>query len=143
MRNFILLAVVGTIVAAGLSTLSVEASSTSGKKLNSKDKKRKSYSYGLVPPPPPTAVSPTVLAAYPQISNHNSLHFLPSKPKHLVDEMKLTAVLDDVAFFNVKNADQSVRLSKGKSYQSVTLAQINSDQVVLEEKGTQYIKRLR
>ncbi len=100
------------------------------------------HSYGLVPPPPPTAVSPTVLAMYP-LHGLGAAHFLPKKPRNLAEEMKLTAVMDDVAFFKLNGNEQSVHLRAGNIYESVTVAQINPDQVVLEEKGTQYVKRLK
>lgn len=98
--------------------------------------------YGLVPPPPPTAVSPVVLAAYPQLGGRTSLSFIASKPRQLADEMKLTAVVDDVAFFKV-SGNESIHLKKGKCYQTVTVAQIDPDQVVLEEKGKQFVKHLQ
>ncbi len=57
--------------------------------------------------------------------------------------MKLTAVMDDVAFFKVSASDESVHLRAGNCYESVTVAQINPDEVVLEEKGKQFVKRLK
>lgn len=99
------------------------------------------YGYSLVPPPPPTAVSPTVLAAYPHLGVASQT-FIASKPRNLAEEMKLTAVMDDVAFFSA-GAEGSIHLQKGKSFKTVTVAQISPEEVVLEEKGRQYIKRLK
>ena len=114
----------------------------SGDKSTVKRHRSHHRSYGLVPPPPPTAVSPTVLAMYP-LHGMGASHFMPKKPRNLAEEMKLTAVMDDIAFFKLNGNEQSVHLKAGNMYESVTVAQINPDQVVLEEKGTQYIKRLK
>ncbi len=106
-----------------------------GKKRNLAQSKR-NY---LVPPPPPTAVSPVVLASYGRMSGATA-HFLPSKPRNLADGMRLTAVMDDVAFFKVPNESGSIHLKKGGIYQSVKVAQINPEEVILEEKGIQFVK---
>ena len=105
--------------------------------------KRRSYS-GLVPPPPPMAVSPTVLAAYPSGmgQSHKLFYFSPEKPKPTSQSMKLTCVMDDTAFFKVKD-EESISLKAGMTYQNVLLAQISPDSVVLQEKGKQIVMRLR
>lgn len=119
---------------------STPSKSAKGSPTKSK-RSRHSNRYSLVPPPPPTAVSPVVLAQYPNMGMHTG-RFIPSKPRHLAEEMKLTAVMDDVAFFKV-DADESIHLRQGKSYQTVKVAEITPEEVVLEEKGLQYVKRLR
>jgi hypothetical protein len=98
-------------------------------------------SCGLVPPPPPTTVPPGVLYLYGQ--QGSSLRFPPAKPHNLADDMKLTAVMDDVAFFRLRCTDESIHLKTGATYESVTVAQINPDQVVLEEKGVHFVKHLK
>lgn len=107
-----------------------------------KSKRTNKYRYSLVPPPPPVPVSPAVLASY---GGHYgaSMRFLPSKPRHLAEEMKLTAVVDDVAFFKLHSNEDSIHLKQGNSYQSVKVAQISPETVVLEEKGLQFVKRLQ
>jgi hypothetical protein len=97
--------------------------------------------HGLVPPPPPTAVSPLLLSMYPQQTA--SLPFLASKPHHLADDMKLTAVVDDVAIFKLSCTDDSIHLKTGNVYETVTVAHINPDRVVLEEKGLRFVKHLK
>lgn len=109
---------------------------------HSSSRKSQHNRYALVPPPPPTAVSPTVLAAYPQTMG-SSVRLMPPKPHHLADDMRLTAVMDNIAFFRIHGGDESVHLTQGKTYQTVTVAQITPDEVVLEEKGKQFIKHLR
>ncbi len=65
------------------------------------------------------------------------------KPKlTTAEEMKLTAVVDDVAFFKLASCEETVHLKKGAIYQNVTVAQIDPEQVVLEERGKQIVKRL-
>lgn len=65
------------------------------------------------------------------------------KPKlTIAEEMKLTAVVDDVAFFKVASSEETLHLKKGAIYQNVTVAQIDPEQVVLEERGKQIVKRL-
>lgn len=105
---------------------------------------RNKYAY-LVPPPPPTPVSPSVLAAYGRYFRGGGIsqHFMPSKPRTTVEDMKLTAVMDDVAFFKVHSSEESIHLRKGGTYQSVTVAQVNPAEVVLEEKGKQFVKHLQ
>ena len=98
---------------------------------------------GLIPPPPPTAVSPTILAMYQQQDRQQHLNFITERPHKLAQDMSLTAVLDDVAFFRLRGTNESVHLKAGNTYESVTVAQINPDGVILEEKGLQYIKHLR
>ncbi|MBX9723336.1 MAG: hypothetical protein K2X81_18170 [Candidatus Obscuribacterales bacterium] len=117
------------------------ASANSGAKHVTKTKRGVRGLYSLVPPPPPMAVSPSMLAAYPQFGG--SMHMMPSRPHHLAEEMKLTAVMDDTAFFKLNTGNEGVHLKQGNCYQTVTVAQITPEQVVLEEKGIQYIKYLK
>ena len=107
------------------------------------------YAYGLVPPPPPMAVSPTVLASYPHdmTSAHSSFgmhrfHALASKPRPLRECMRLTCVMDDTAFFKV-NEEESFTLKQGNTYQTIKLASLTPESATLEEKGKQFVVRLR
>lgn len=96
-----------------------------------------------MPPPPPMAVSPSVLALYPAAQNKTPTFFFPSKPRSVAADMRLTAVMDDLAFFKVGTSDESIHLKTGNIYQSVTVCHVEPDQVVLEEKGLQFVKRLK
>jgi hypothetical protein len=141
-----LLCVIQTQVIGAQARNSMQSSKTASLKspVGQKSRSARRY-YGFVPPPPPTAVSPTVLALYPNLrrSAGASLPFIPSKPHNLAEDMKLTAVVDDVAFFKLRNLDESIHLKAGGSYETVTVANVNADQVVLEEKGLQFVKHLR
>ena len=132
-------------VLALLPLLGLELQCVSAATKASSGKKKRSHSsnYSLVPPPPPVPVSPAVLAAYGR-NMGISTHYLPSKaPRHLAEELKLTAVVDDVAFFKLNAHEESIHLKQGNSFQTVTVAQISPEIVVLEEKGKQYVKRLQ
>lgn len=123
---------------------------SSGKPSKASSKKRLANSVrhtgsyrGLVPPPPPTAVSPTVLAMYPQ--GLGGVRFLAvSKPKELSQRLKLTAVMDDLAFFKLDGDSETIHLKAGGSYGTITVTAVKPDQVtLLDEKGRQHIKYLQ
>lgn len=132
--TFVLVACIGVGV---LVPTDAEAKST---KRSSKSK----HSRFLVPPPPPTAVSPLVLSSYPSGMGgmQQQLRFIPSKPRATSETMRLTCVMDDTAFFKV-NADESVAMKEGMSYQNVKIAQISQDSVIVVEKGKQITMHLR
>lgn len=141
--NFLQLASVSIALIAGIQ-LAAQATSTQASQSKSK---QSSYRHShrasfLVPPPPPTAVSPTVLAAYPAHMRGGTFKMAPAKPRHLAEDMKLTAVMDDVAFFKI-SGDESVHLHPGSSFQTVTVAQVSPKEVILEEHGLQFVKHLR
>lgn len=124
-------------------TPSVSAKGSSSSSNGSSYQRSKHRSYrGLVPPPPPMAVSPTVLAMYPPYAGYG-LRFMPMKPKELIEELKLTAIMDDLAFFSIEGQQESIHLKEGASYQTVKVAEIKDKQVTLIEKGRSQIKYLQ
>jgi|688.fasta_scaffold659367_1 hypothetical protein len=122
--------------------VSADASNSTQAKSKQSSHRYSHRSSFLVPPPPPTAVSPTVLAAYPTNMHGGSFKMGPPKPRHLAEQMKLTAVMDDVAFFKV-SGEESIHLQKGGCFQTVTVANVSPNEVILEEKGLQFVKHLR
>jgi hypothetical protein len=153
-RNYVLLAngrvgmarkIIYSMIALAcmMQAAGISADARTASKSNTKSRGHHPHGYsGLVPPPPPMAVSPTVLAMYPT-SSTGFFHFTAKKPRTLAEDMKLTAVMDDVAFFKLNSGDESIHLKAGNSYETVKVAQINPDEVVLEEKGHQFVKHLK